>query len=140
MAGDNERTYEVGYGKPPVSTRFQEGTSGNPSGKPKKRPLPLDPGIVLESIDNEEIAVIDNGKRKRMTKAEILFRQLFTKAIRGDLRAARLIVNMAPKYFAPEVWGVQELEVIGVTEAAQRFGRNWQARVDEMNAKLGYPR
>lgn len=138
--GDNEKTYEVGYGKPPVATRFQKGTSGNPSGKKKKVAQPLDPGIILESIDNEEILVNDNGKRKRMTKAEILFRQLFTKAIRGDLRAARLIASMAAKYFAPEVRGAQKLEVMGVTEAAQRFGRNWQKRVDQLNVKLGYPR
>ncbi len=81
--------------------------------------------------------MIDNGKRKRMTKAEIQFRQLLTKAIRGDLKAARLLVNMAAKYFAPEVRGAQELEVIGTTEAAQRFGRKWRERVDELNAKFG---
>ena len=140
MGSDNDKTYEVGYGKPPVATRFQKGTSGNPSGQPKKVPQPLDPGIILESIDNEEIVVIDNGKRKRMTKAEIQFRQLFTKAIRGDLKAARLIVNMAAKYFAPEVRGPQELELIGTTEAAQRFGRKWRERIDELNANFGYSR
>ena len=137
---DKEKAYEVGYGKPPLGTRFQKGTSGNPSGQPKKVLREVDPGIILESIDNEEIVVIDNGRRKRMTKAEIQFRQLFTKAIRGDLKAARLLVNMAAKYFAPEVRGAQELEVIGTTEAAQRFGRKWRERVDELNAKLGYSR
>jgi hypothetical protein len=140
MGSDNEKTYEVGYGKPPVATRFQKGKSGNPSGKSKKVSQPLDPGVILESIDNEEIVVNDNGRRKRMTKAEIHFRQLFTKAIRGDLGAARLIASMAAEYFAPEVRGAQELEVIGTTEAAQRFGRRWRERVDELNAKLGYPR
>src|SRR5258708_9571136 len=117
MGSDNEKTYEVGSEKPPVATRFQKGKSGNPSGQPKEVPQPLDPGIILESIDNEEIVVIDNGKRKRMTKAEIQFRQLFTKAIRGDLKAARLIVNTAAEYFAPEVRGAQELEVIGTTNS-----------------------
>src|SRR5438105_4983911 len=29
------KTYEVGYGKPPVHTRFPKGVSGNPAGRPK---------------------------------------------------------------------------------------------------------
>lgn len=140
MSGDPKKPYEVGYGKPPVATRFQKGQSGNPSGKPKKVPQLLDPGKVLEAIDNEEITVTDNGKRKRMTKAEIQFRQLFVKAIRGDMKAARLIAKMATEYFVPEARGVSEYEIIGTTEAAQRFGRNWQDRIDQLNAALGYPR
>lgn len=27
--------YDVGYGKPPVATRFKQGQSGNPKGRPK---------------------------------------------------------------------------------------------------------
>jgi hypothetical protein len=137
MSGDSKKSYEVGYRKPPIATRFQKGTSGNPSGRPKKHAQPLDPGTVLQSIDNEEIVVIDNGKRKRMTKAEIGFRQLFTKATRGDLTAARLIVGMAAKYFAPEARGDPECEFMSDTEAARRFGRNWRRRIDELNAKVG---
>jgi hypothetical protein len=130
----------VGYGKPPLPTRFQKGTSGNPSGRPKKIPELLDPGDVLQSIDNEELVVVDNGRRKRMTKAEIHFRQLFTKAIKGDLKAGRLIAGMATKYFAPEARRPSGIEVMSATEAAKRFGCNWQQRVEEMNAGLGYRR
>jgi Family of unknown function (DUF5681) len=131
------KSYEVGYKKPPVATRFKKGKSGNPSGRAKKELQPLDPGIILESLDNEEIIVTIDGKRKRMTKAEIQFRQLFTKGIKGNLTAVRLIVNMATKYFAPEERGNYGTEVIGATEAAQRFGRNWQRSVQEHNARLG---
>ena len=28
--------YDVGYGKPPVHTRFRKGQSGNPSGRPRR--------------------------------------------------------------------------------------------------------
>jgi hypothetical protein len=110
MNGKSAEIHEVGYRKPPKATRFQKGKSGNPSGRPKKDPEPLDPGLVLQSIDSETIAVVDNGKRKRMTKAEIGFRQQFKKAIKGDLRAARLIFRMAPRYFAPEAQGHSENE------------------------------
>jgi hypothetical protein len=32
--------YEVGYGRPPVHTRFPAGKSGNPAGGRKRRPAP----------------------------------------------------------------------------------------------------
>ena len=131
MSSNKKKEYEIGYKKPPVATRFPKGVSGNPSGKPKKVPQMVDPGLILESIANEVVVVIDNGKRKRMTKAEIRFRQLFVKAIKGDLKAARLIVNLATKYLAPVAWDSWDYEIIGETEAAQRFGRNWRERVDK---------
>ena len=137
MNNDSKKAYEVGYGKPPVLTRFQKGTSGNPSGGRKRVSKPLDPGIVLQTIDNEEIVVTDNGKRKRMTKAEINFRQLFAKATRGDLKAARLIANMAIKYFSPEDRDEDQVtEIIGETEAAQRFGPKWPERIAKLNDAL----
>jgi len=134
MSGNSEEDYEVGYRKPPVATRFQKGTSGNPSGRPKKVTQLLDPGLILEAIDNEEIAVFANGKRKPMKKAEIHFRQQFTKAINGALKTARLLVQMAEEYFAPEASADWETERIGVTEAKRRFGSNWPKKIDELNA------
>jgi Family of unknown function (DUF5681) len=90
----------------------------------------------VQSIDNEQIIVIEKGKRKRMTKAEINFRQLFTKAIKGDLSAARLLVAMATEYFAHEDWERYETEIVGVSEAAARFGPRWPQRVAGLNAAL----
>src|SRR5260370_30223483 len=88
------------------------------AGGKKKLSQELDPGMVLQSIDSEEIVVVEKGKRRRMTKAEIDFRQQFAKAIRGDLKAARLIANTAAKYFAPETKGPSETEFIIVPDAA----------------------
>jgi hypothetical protein len=137
MSDKSAEAYEVGYGKPPTATRFQKGRSGNPSGRPKKSAQPLDLGLILEAIDNEEIVVRENGKRKPMKKAEIQFRQQFTKAINGDLRTARLLVQMAEEYFAPEASADGVPEVIGKTEAKRRFGSNWPKKIDELNALCG---
>jgi hypothetical protein len=92
----------VGYKSPPIVTRFKKGQSGNPSGKPRKTADKLDLGRILQAIDHEEMAVEIDGKSRRMLKVEIHFRQLFNKAIRGNLREARLIAEMAGTYFGPE--------------------------------------
>lgn len=108
--------YEVGFKKPPIATRFKKGQSGNPSGKPKKTTQDIDPGKILQLIDNEEIIVKIDGKGKRLRKGEVYFRQLFTKAIRGTLSDARLIAKMAEKYFGPEAEGPSDIEFIIVPD------------------------
>jgi hypothetical protein len=116
MSNENQNEYEVGYKKPPIATRFKKGGSGNPSGKRKEVPEDLNPGKVLQTIDNEEIMVTIDGKRKRMRKGEIHFRQLFTKAIKGDLTAARLIAKEAARYFGPEADGPSEIHWLVVPD------------------------
>ena len=106
-----QRDYEVGRGKPPKESQFKKGQSGNPSGRRKRSPI-IDPGAVVEAVDNEDIVVVENGRRKRMTKAEVEFRQLFTSALKGDLTNARLIVTMASIYFVPGVRTQREYEFI----------------------------
>jgi Family of unknown function (DUF5681) len=113
---DERNDYEVGYKRPPVATRFKKGQSGNPSGKPKKISQELDPGKILQAIDNEEMIVTIDGRGKRMRKAEIHFRQVFNKATKGNLTDARLIAKMAAKYFGPEAEGPSETEFIIVPD------------------------
>ncbi len=116
MSNENQNEYEVGYKKPPVATRFKKGGSGNPSGKRKEVAEDLNPGKVLQTIDNEELIVTIDGKRKRMRKGEIHFRQLFTKAIKGDLTGAKLIAKEAARYFGPEADGPSEIRWVVVPD------------------------
>ena len=121
MCGNKEQNYEVGYCKPPIATRFKKGQCPNPAGRGgkkggKKAPQELDPGKVLQSIDNEELIIMIDGKRKSMLKAEIHFRQLFSKAIKGDLAAARLIARMAANYFGPQAEGHGDTHFIVVPD------------------------
>ncbi|MGB8607657.1 DUF5681 domain-containing protein [Bradyrhizobium sp.] len=35
MSKSGEKNYEVGYGRPPRTSQFKKGQSGNPKGRPK---------------------------------------------------------------------------------------------------------
>jgi hypothetical protein len=120
------------------ATPVKKARSGNSSGRSKRVARLLDPASILEEIDNEEIVVVENGKRKRMTKAEVEIRQLFASGIKGDLKSARHIFNLAREAQVPETKVEREYDFIGLTEAKRRFGRNWKIRIEELNASRGY--
>jgi len=103
VKAEPDKSYEVGRGKPPVSTRWKKGISGNPAGRKKTEPPEQEPGSIIEAIDNEELEVSVKGKRQRMKKVELEFRQLFAKGIKGDLSAVRLVVDLAAEHLAPEI-------------------------------------
>lgn len=81
--------YSVGYGKPPVHSRFKAGTSGNPKGRPKGA---KNRTTILNQTLNERVAVTDGGKRKLITNQEAIFKQLVNRAASGDHRAAQLLL------------------------------------------------
>lgn len=81
--------YEVGYGRPPVKSRFQKGESGNPAGKRKGRP-------TVSEIFMKEAARLVKVKRgdtvETITKHEVVVRRLFQMAMEGDIAATRLVL------------------------------------------------
>jgi hypothetical protein len=82
--------YEVGYGKPPKSGQFKKGASGNPSGRPKK---PKDfQAKVTKELDSTMV-IIENGKRKLITKAEAMAKQAVNKAVSGNIQYIRLALD-----------------------------------------------
>jgi hypothetical protein len=82
--------YSVGYGKPPVHSRFKTGESGNPKGRPRGA---RNRTTILNKTLNERVVVTDNGRRKSITKQEAIFKQLVNKAASGDHRAAQLLLG-----------------------------------------------
>jgi len=80
--------YEVGYGKPPVHTRFQKGMSGNPSGR-RARQLSFDELMAREL--GKKITITENGESRRITKQDAIVKRCVQKAIQGDLSAQKQV-------------------------------------------------
>jgi hypothetical protein len=82
--------YEVGYGKPPKDTQFQKGVSGNPNGRPKKC-RNFDEELIRES--NSLMTINENGQRKRISKHEVVIKQLLKQAMTGSTHAQRMYLD-----------------------------------------------
>lgn len=82
---ESEGEAPVGYRRPPQSTKFQKGKSGNPRGRPKnrKRSAPYD------TILGQMVTIRESGKDRRVTAAEAFLLHLVRKGLGGDSAAAR---------------------------------------------------
>lgn len=91
------RPYSVGYGKPPLHTRFQRGCSGNPSGRRGAPPAtgadgPREEQEILLRVMAEATTVVSAGGRRRTaTREEAMWRALAERAAEGDVRAIKLL-------------------------------------------------
>ena len=90
--GQKERrpgdSYEVGFGKPPERTRFKKGRSGNPKGRPRKKP---DLYSELTKVLRENVTITVDGQQEKVTVQQALLRRLRDQALRGELWAQKLI-------------------------------------------------
>lgn len=85
MSGDDN----VGFRRPPKSTRFQKGQSGNPRGRPKgATSFKADLAAELRQI----ITVTENGRERRITKQKALAKTLTAAAIRKDIQAVNALL------------------------------------------------
>ena len=95
------RSYEVGYGKPPVATRFMPGQSGNPLGRSRGSRNTCRPSLNeerLKSIILDEayrtISVNDANGPITIPMAQAVIRSLAVNAAKGNQRAQRLFTEL----------------------------------------------
>jgi hypothetical protein len=91
--------YAVGYGRPPVATRFQPGQSGNPKGRPAGRP---NLKTMVERVIHRKVQVREGQQARELPMLEAILQTHAVKAVKGDVRSATLILNLAKPGLAPE--------------------------------------
>ena len=85
------REYTVGYAKPPKSTRFEPGRSGNPKGRRKGEPSVFE---QIRALFRQKLTVTEGGKRKRLSRQEVMFKSIGNKAVGGDIKAAAFLFEL----------------------------------------------
>ena len=93
MSKAKDKDYSVGYGKPPEHSKFQPGQSGNPRGRPKGS---LNLATALNRALREKITVVENGRRRKVTKLDAAVTQLVNRAVKGDAKATQQMLSLAP--------------------------------------------
>jgi hypothetical protein len=85
-------TQKIGFKSPPQHSQWRKGQSGNPSGRPKGKP---NFATELAQELGEFINITENGRQRRITKQRALLKSLTTGGIKGDVRAANIMLNLA---------------------------------------------
>ncbi len=91
---------KVGYRKPPAKTRFKPGQSGNPNGRPKGG---VNLKTDLRSELSEKIRIREGERSLKVSKQRAMLKALVSKALKGDARAANVVLTLVGKLFEPEV-------------------------------------
>jgi Family of unknown function (DUF5681) len=82
-----------GYRRPPKTTRFKKGQSGNRAGRPRgrRRERPY------EAVLGQMVTIRDGGVERSVTAAEAFLLRLTKRGVEGDGRAARASLAMFEK-------------------------------------------
>jgi Family of unknown function (DUF5681) len=89
----NAASYEIGYGKPPRRTQFKTGQSGNPGGRPRRRPIQRVKEMALQEA-YRTVIVKEDGYAVPMSAIRSVLRSQLQVAADGNVRAQCAILAM----------------------------------------------
>lgn len=91
----------VGYGRPPIWTRFPKGQSGNLKGRPRRAvpqsdvPAQSNQDDLLRAALNRTVEITDRGVSRSVTAAELVLQRQIADASKGSVTAQREILFAA---------------------------------------------
>ena len=118
--------YVVGYGRPPVHTRFKPGTSGNPKGRPKgARGL----NTLARELLTQKVPVRTASGERKMHRIEAVLHKTFELALKGNPRALSQILALYAS-------AVPETAVTEAASPAEELTMTDLAILEELKAGL----
>lgn len=87
----SKEKYDIGYGKPPQTTRYKPGQSGNPKGRPKGS---KNLKTVVQQELSSPIVINEGGKQRRISRRQALIKMLLNKGLQGDLKASTTMIQL----------------------------------------------
>lgn len=94
----DDKSYEVGYGRPPKHSQFQKGRSGNPKGRPKWKRTEAE---IVARIRDEPVALMLNGQSVRVSMFEALLRRAYISALnKGSVRDCENLIHLSYRFGA----------------------------------------
>jgi len=105
----------VGYGKPPLSSRFKPGQSGNPSRRPKG-------ATSFRSDFAAELAELVSQGGTTCTKSRAIVKKLVLEAVSGDTKVAMAVISFCARLFPElaEADGQADADEIYIEKLADR--------------------
>lgn len=131
MSESKRRDYDIGYKKPPVHSIWKKGQSGNLSGRRKGNVKSADIDLVLDEVLSALVPVNENGRPQKISKLKALLTQTVNKGLKGDNRAAGLVLSHLARRS-----GRKEQEPIVEEKADDQAKKEFAAFFNEIAANL----
>ena len=110
-AREKSGDYEVGYGKPPVNTRFKPGQSGNPKGRPRGS---KSFASLMRAALSETVQVREDGRLRHISRREAIIKSLIARALKGDARANDRLLSFMQQLYPERVQDIKfRVEFVG---------------------------
>lgn len=117
---NNGGNYKIGHKKPPKETQWQKGESGNPNGRPKKKPSTFESEVF--AVICKKIVVSVGGKQVELTKRQLLIDQIITRAIKGEPTMVRLALPLLKMAESSPTFEVQPEDEAALQSLLKRMG------------------
>jgi Family of unknown function (DUF5681) len=106
--GEGE-TAAVGFRRGPRQSRYRKGRSGD-AGDQRRQVDDL--VALLRAALDRRVTIVEDGKRRRRSKRELIAAQLVDRSAQADLRATKLLVDLMQKLAAgtPETAPLDEAD------------------------------